>query len=86
MKTNVSCNNQRYLGDYEYTIYDGEHFITFNLVGINADRNEISIAVSNEGRISLCTFDLMSGDNGLFFFYGVMQQQVSVDDFELAEE
>ena len=40
-----------YLSEYE--LYDGECFITFNLVGVDLDRNEIQVAVSDRGRISV---------------------------------
>ena len=38
-----------YLSEYE--LYDGECFITFNLVGVDLDRNELQVAVSDRGRI-----------------------------------
>lgn len=38
-----------YLSKFE--LYDGEEFITFNIVGIDAAKNEIQIAVTNRGKI-----------------------------------
>ena len=35
----------------EFELYDGEEFITFNIVGIDAAKNEIQIAVTNRGKI-----------------------------------
>ena len=35
----------------EFDLYDGEEFITFNIVGIDAAKNEIQIAVTNRGKI-----------------------------------
>ena len=70
-----------YLSEYE--LYDGECFITFNLVGGDLDRNEIQVAVSDRGRISVVTYDLMTDKNGrLYFEYGVMFERVYLDDFE----
>lgn len=72
-----------YLSEYEF--YDGECFITFNLVGVDLDRNELQVAVSDRGRISVVTFDLMTDRNGrLYFEYGVMFERVYLDDFEEA--
>ena len=42
-----------YLSEFE--LYDGEEFITFNIVGIDATKNEIQIAVTNRGKISVIT-------------------------------
>lgn len=72
-----------YLSEYE--LYDGECFITFNLVGVDLDRNELQVAVSDRGRISVVTYDLMTDKNGrLYFEYGVMFERVYLDDFEEA--
>ena len=72
-----------YLSEYE--LFDGECFITFNLVGVDLDRNEIQVAVSDRGRISVVTYDLMTDKNGrLYFEYGVMFERVYLDEFEEA--
>ena len=47
MKTNVSNFTEfrkYYLSEFE--LYDGEAFITFNIVGIDLDRNEVQVAVT----------------------------------------
>lgn len=47
-----------YLSEFE--LYDGEEFITFNIVGIDAAKNEIQIAVTNRGKISVTTYDILT--------------------------
>lgn len=69
----------------EFDLYDGEVFITFNIVGINLNRNEVQIAVTDRGRISVVTYDLLTDKNGrLYFEYGVMFERVYLDEFEEA--
>ena len=86
MKTKVSNFTEfraYYLSEFE--LYDGEAFITFNIVGIDLDRNEVQVAVSNRGKISVVTYDLMTDKNGrLYFEYGVMFERVYLDEFEEA--
>ena len=86
MKTKVSNFNEfraYYLSEFE--LYDGEAFITFNIVGINLDRNEVQVAVSDRGKISVVTYDLMTDKNGrLYFEYGVMFERVYLDEFKEA--
>lgn len=86
MKTNVSNFTEfrkYYLSEFE--LYDGEEFITFNIVGIDAAKNEIQIAVTDRGRISVITYDLLTDKDGrLYFEYGVMFERVHLDDFEEA--
>ena len=67
----------------EFRLYDGEVFVTFNIVDINTDKNEITVAVSNRGRISVTTYDLLTDNNGSFYFeYGVDYENINVNDFE----
>lgn len=86
MKTKVSNLTEfrkYYLSEFE--LYDGEAFITFNIVGIDLDRNEVQVAVTDRGRISVITYDLLTDkDDRLYFEYGVMFKRVHLDDFEEA--
>ena len=69
-----------YLSEFE--LYDGEEFVTFNIVGIDASKNEIQIAVTDRGKISVITYDLLKDKNGrLYFEYGVMFERMYLDDF-----
>ena len=67
----------------EFELYDGEEFITFDIVGIDATKNEIQVAVTDRGRISVIAYDLLTDFHGrLYFEYGAMFERVYVDDFE----
>lgn len=69
----------------EFQLYDGEEFITMNIVSIDTVKNEITVAVTNRGKISVRPFDLLTDKNGkLYFEYGVNYEKVAVDDFEEA--
>ena len=66
-----------------FQLYDGEVFVIFNIVAINTDKNEITVAISNRGRISVTTYDLLTDNNGSFYFeYGVDYEKINVSDFE----
>ena len=72
-----------YLSEFE--LYDGEAFITFNIVGIDLDKKEIQVAVTDRGRISVVTYDLMTDKHDrLYFEYGVMYERLYPDEFEEA--
>ena len=79
-KEDLSNFKKYYLNEFEY--YDGECFITFNIVGIDTTRNEITVAVSNQGKISVCTFDLKTDGERFFFEYGPMFENIDLDYFE----
>ena len=67
----------------EFQLYDGEAFVTFNIVDINTKNNEITVAVSNRGRISVITYDLLTDNNVFFFEYGIDYDKIRIDDFEV---
>ena len=70
-----------YLSEFQF--HDGEVFITFNIVAINTNRNEITVSISNRGRISVTTYDLLTDNNGSFYFeYGVDYERINVSNFE----
>lgn len=83
MENKVSQFNEfkrYYLSEFE--IFDGEEFITFNIVGIDTARKQAQIAVTDRGKISVITYDLMQDKNGnLYFEYGCTYQKVWLDDF-----
>ena len=68
----------------EFQLYDGEAFVTFNIIAIDTSKNETTVAVSNRGRISVTTYDLLTDNNGsLYFEYGVDYEKIYTDDFEV---
>jgi len=71
----------------EFIFNDKVCDITFNIIDINTVKNEITVAVSKQGKVSVCTFELKTDNEQCWFFeYGVMQDKISVDDFEQIEE
>jgi len=74
-------NRKYYLS--EFSLFDGERHITFNIVNIDTVREEITVAVTNEGKLSVCSFPLYADSlDCLYFEYGVMCDRIAVDDFE----
>ena len=66
----------------EFAFFDGDEFITFNIVGINVMRNTIAVAVSDRGKISIIDFELMADKEvNLYFEYGCTFKKISLDDF-----
>lgn len=73
-----------FLKEFEY--YDGECFLTFNIVGINFDKKVIEIAITNRGKITVQEFDLFQDSDGNFYFeFGLMLEKIELNDFEETE-
>ena len=68
----------------EFQIFDGEATITFNIVDINEMKEEILVAISNRGGISLVTYDLFKDENGYYFEYGCDYTKINLNDFQEA--
>ena len=43
----------------EFDYFNGENFITFDLIEIDDEKREVTVAASDTGRISVKTFDLL---------------------------
>ena len=65
----------------EYQHFDGETYITFNIVF--ATDNEVQIAVTNRGKISVLTYVLYKDENGEYFEYGCNYDRIYIEDFEV---
>lgn len=73
--------NKLYMKEFEY--FDGENFVTFNIVDMK-DKT-ITVAVTNQGKISYLDYDLMKDENGLYFEYGRTYARINLEDFEEVE-
>lgn len=70
----------------EFELYDGEHFIKFNIVDINTDKMTINLAITHTGKIIITEYDLKRDkNNNLYFEYGIDFNKIKVDDFEEIE-
>lgn len=67
----------------EFSLYDGEFDITFNIIDVNSEKSTITVAICKAGKISVQEFDLrLDKDNNLYFFHGVDYEKVILDNFE----
>ena len=79
--------SDRFLYLSEFSFFDGIKDITLNIVDVCTVKNEIAIAVTDSGKISVRQFDLKKSNDGRFFFeYGNMCEQIAVDDFQQIED
>ena len=72
--------NKFYL--HEFKLFDGEEYITFNIVALNESKKEILVAVTNRGRITQVTYDIFEDENGYYFEYGCEYTKVKIEDFK----
>ena len=66
----------------ELKYFDGECYVTFNLVDIDFSKREVYVAVTNRGRITLNTFDLYRDKNEYYFEYGPDYTKIKIKDFK----
>lgn len=86
MKEKVVTNQENvrkfYLSEFSY--FDGEYDVTFNIVDVDFLRQTVTVAITHSGRISQDTFDLLCDDKGnLYFEYGLFyENKISLNDFD----
>jgi len=70
--------NEKYLAELSH--HDGENIITFNIVELK--QGEVTVAITNQGKISVVSFDLLQSKNGRSYFeYGIMLEEIYIEDF-----
>lgn len=75
--------NENYMKEYQH--FDGDHSITFNLIEVNTDNCTVTVAISNQGKLTQETVELREENGQLYFEYGVMNEKIFIDDFENVE-
>lgn len=70
------------MSNYEFELFDGEYFHTLNLINVDEVNKTVTVAITCAGKISVKDFDLQQDDNGLYFEYGPLFQQVHINEFE----
>ena len=66
----------------EYQYFDGESFITFNIV--YATEKEVQLAITNRGRITVTTYDLYTDSNGNEYLeYGCDYDKIYIEESEV---
>ena len=81
MKTEEKESKNYYLK--EFSLFDGEYDVTFNILDVNTDKMTITVAITKAGKISVIEYDLKRDrEQDLYFQYGVDNTQVNVNDFE----
>lgn len=79
-----SCKAEKgYLAEFDF--FDGDDFVTFNIIGYSSDQSEILVAVTDKGKINLVTYDILTDKTDRpYFEYGCMFDRIYIDDFEEA--
>ena len=70
--------NKFYMQEFEH--FNGESFIKFNIVDIG--KGTITLAITNQGKITLGTYNLYEDENGLYFEYGHWDDIIYLKDFD----
>ena len=71
----------------EFSLFDGEFDVTFNILDVNTDKMTITIAVTRAGKIFVTECELQRDkEQDLYFQYGIENTKVNVNDFETIED
>lgn len=71
--------NKFYMKEYRH--FNGNYNVIFNLIEVNTDNDTVTVIVNNLGKITQRTFELKEENGWLYFEYGVMNEQIFIDDF-----
>ena len=78
----IELNKIAFFDEDGFDFNDGESLIRFDTVAYFPDRNEIIYAITNNGKISVITYDVFEDDKGHYIEYGNAQEKIYLDDLE----
>lgn len=62
--------------------YDGESFVYFDIISVDAENENITVMVSHQGKLTMQTFELMEDeDKDVFFEYGPCFEKIYLENF-----
>ena len=62
--------------------YDGESFVYFDIIQVDAENENITVMVSHQGKLTMRTFELMiDEDSDVFFEYGPCFEKIYLEQF-----
>ena len=62
--------------------YDGESFVYFDIIQVDAENGNITVMVSHQGKLTMKTFELMvDEDSDVFFEYGPCFEKIYLEQF-----
>ena len=70
------------LKNKEYRFYDGEVYITLDVVYVDEERSKITIASTDKGKISVFDYEIMNDKYGSFIEYGPLYERIDLDEFK----
>ncbi len=75
---------------FEYDYFDGDHFITFDIIDVDEENDTVTLAISNQGRITQDTFNLLYDDeydeqynDNRYFEFGLYADKIPLGAFEI---
>ena len=82
-KTQEAENNLGFYKNTSYDYFDGEDFITFDVIAVGEEQRLVFLAVTNRGKITVDNYELSTDPQGeTFFYYGSPEQKIYLKNFE----
>ena len=68
---------------YENRVFINDNYVTFNIIDLNRDAEEITVNINDTGHHTIDTFELKDLDGWTYFEYGrPVPEKIYIDDFE----
>ena len=68
-----------------YDHFDGEDFITFDIIAVGEENRVIYVAVTNRGKIAVNDYEIcFDKNNEPYFIYGSPEEKIYLKNFEEA--
>ena len=74
---------------FEFDYFDGDHFITFDIIDVDEENETVTVAISNQGRITQDAFEFLHDEkydeqynDDHYFEFGLYADRIPLGQFE----
>lgn len=78
----INLNEIAFIYKDGFDFNDGESLIRFDVVAYCPDTKQITLAITNQGKISVLDFEVFEDGDGQFIEYGSTREKIYIDELQ----
>ena len=78
----INLNEIAFIDENGFNYNDGESLVRFDVVAYCPDTKQITLAITNQGKISVLDFEVFEDQHGHFIEYGNTYEKIYIDELQ----
>ena len=78
----INLNEIAFIDENGFDYNDGESLVRFDVVAYCPDTKQITLTITNQGKISVLDFEVFEDKEGHFIEYGSTHEKIYIEDLQ----